>query len=33
MAPSAVPPAVAERIDRLRRVSDHKRELPPIAPV
>ena len=31
--PSAVPPAVAARIARLREVSDHKRELPPIAPV
>lgn len=30
---SAVPPDVAERIEKLRRVSDHKRELPPIAPV
>jgi NAD+ synthase len=31
--PSAVPHAVAARIARLREVSDHKRELPPIAPV
>jgi len=31
--PSAVPPAVAARIDLLRKVSDHKRGLPPIAPV
>jgi NAD+ synthase len=31
--PSAVPPAVAQRIERLRASSDHKRELPPIAPV
>ena len=30
---SAVPAAVAERIEKLRRASDHKRELPPIAPV
>ena len=30
---SAVPAAVAERIEKLRRVSNHKRELPPIAPV
>jgi NAD+ synthase len=30
---SAVPAAVAERISQLRRSSDHKRELPPIAPV
>ncbi len=30
---SAVPPAVAARIAKLREVSDHKRELPPIAPV
>ena len=28
-----VPPSVAERINQLRRSSDHKRELPPIAPV
>src|SRR6187401_169658 len=31
--PSAVPPAVAARIAKLREVSDHKRELPPTAPV
>jgi len=31
--PSAVPDAVAQRIGRLRSSSDHKRELPPIAPV
>jgi NAD+ synthase len=31
--PSAVPDAVAQRIERLRVSSDHKRELPPIAPV
>src|SRR5262245_35103453 len=31
--PSAVPAAVAARIAKLREVSDHKRELPPIAPV
>ena len=31
--PSAVDKAVAERIERLRRVSDHKRELPPVGPV
>lgn len=30
---SAVPAAVAERIERLQRASDHKRALPPIAPV
>lgn len=30
---SAVPPAVAERIEKLRQASHHKRELPPIAPV
>ena len=30
---SAVPAEVADRIERLRRVSDHKRALPPIAPV
>jgi len=30
---SGVPAAVAERIEKLRRASDHKRELPPIAPV
>ena len=30
--PSAVPPAVAARIAKLREVSDHKRELPPIGP-
>ena len=29
---SAVPPAVAERIEKLRQVSEHKRELPPIGP-
>ena len=29
----AVPDAVADRIERLRTNSDHKRELPPIAPV
>ncbi len=29
----AVPDAVADRIERLRTSSDHKRELPPIAPV
>lgn len=28
--PDAVPPATATRIDTLRRVSDHKRALPPI---
>jgi NAD+ synthase len=28
-----VPASVAERINQLRRTSDHKRELPPIAPV
>lgn len=28
-----VPASVAARIDQLRRASDHKRELPPIAPV
>ena len=31
--PSAVPPAVAVRIERLRNASHHKRELPPIGPV
>lgn len=31
--PSAVPPAVAARIARLRESSEHKRELPPIGPV
>jgi len=31
--PSAVPPIVAARITQLRRSSEHKRELPPIAPV
>ena len=31
--PSAVDKAVAERIERLRKVSDHKRELPPVGPV
>src|SRR6188508_2585178 len=31
--PSAVPEAVALRIERLRSTSDHKRELPPIAPL
>jgi len=31
--PSAVPAAVAARIAKLREVSDHKRELPSIAPV
>jgi NAD+ synthase len=30
---SAVPAAVAERIEKLRKVSAHKRELPPIAPI
>lgn len=30
--PHAVPPDVAKRIDQLRKVSDHKRALPPIAP-
>jgi NAD+ synthase len=28
-----VPDAVADRIDRFRTTSDHKRELPPIAPI
>jgi NAD+ synthase len=31
--PSAVDKAVAERIERLRKVSDHKRALPPVGPV
>ena len=31
--PSAVPDAVAQRIERLRSSSTHKRELPPIAPI
>ena len=30
--PSAVPPAVAARIELLRKASDHKRVLPPVAP-
>ena len=30
---SAVPAAVAERIERLQHASDHKRALPPIAPI
>jgi NAD+ synthase len=30
--PSAVDHAVAERIERLRKVSDHKRALPPVGP-
>lgn len=30
---AAVPGDVADRIERLRRVSDHKRALPPIAPI
>ena len=30
--PGAVPVSVAERIDQLRRTSDHKRERPPVAP-
>ena len=30
---SAVDRAIAERIDRLQKISDHKRALPPIAPV
>jgi NAD+ synthase len=29
---SAVPAAVADRIEKLRAVSDHKRNLPPVAP-
>ena len=31
--PSAVPAEVAERIEKLRNASDHKRDLPPIAPI
>jgi NAD+ synthase len=31
--PSAVPEAVAQRIERLRTASDHKRQLPPVAPI
>ena len=31
--PSAVDKAVAERIEQLRKVSDHKRALPPVGPV
>jgi NAD+ synthase len=31
--PAAVPQAVAARIELLRKVSDHKRVLPPVAPV
>jgi NAD+ synthase len=30
--PTAVPPYVAERIEQLRRVSNHKRDLPPVGP-
>jgi NAD+ synthase len=30
---AAVSPAIADRIERLRKVSEHKRTLPPIAPV
>lgn len=30
---AAVPVEVADRIDKLRRASEHKREVPPIAPV
>jgi NAD+ synthase len=30
---AAVPAAVADRIEQLRRVSEHKRALPPIAPI
>lgn len=30
--PSAVPPEAAQRIERLRQVSDHKRAVPPIGP-
>ena len=31
--PHAVTPEVAKRIEQLRKVSDHKRALPPVAPV
>lgn len=31
--PSAVPAAVADRIERLRKASEHKKALPPIAPL
>ena len=31
--PSAVPQASADRIDRLQRASEHKKSLPPIAPL
>jgi len=31
--PSAVAPDVARRIEQLREVSDHKRALPPVAPI
>jgi NAD+ synthase len=31
--PEKVPASVADRINQLRRASDHKRELPPIAPI
>jgi hypothetical protein len=31
--PSAVPAEVAKRIDSLNRASNHKRALPPIAPI
>jgi NAD+ synthase len=30
--PSAVPQATADRIEQLRRTSNHKRALPPIGP-
>jgi NH3-dependent NAD+ synthetase len=30
--PSAVDTAIAERIERLRKVSEHKRSLPPVGP-
>jgi NAD+ synthase len=30
---SAVPAPIADRIERLQKTSDHKRELPPIAPI
>lgn len=31
--PSSVPADIAARIEQLRRVSDHKRSMPPVAPV
>jgi NAD+ synthase len=31
--PKAVPPDVAKRIERLQKASEHKRAMPPIAPI